>query len=111
MIRVPRSESPFLQTSSDRLGPECKSPSMTRFSILAALVLGSVTPAATAMAQTFPNDEASVRYRQLIQQLPPSERPRPHDPRWTTNAISPSVGRFGLPLSGPVARGGMTAVR
>ena len=84
---------------------------MTRFPILSALVLASLSLAGTATAQAFPNDEASVRYRQLIQQLPPSERPRPHDPRWTTNAISPSTGRFGLPLSGPAARGGMTAVR
>ncbi|GAA0278750.1 hypothetical protein LNAOJCKE_2291 [Methylorubrum aminovorans] len=84
---------------------------MTRFPIFSALVLGGLSLAGTATAQAFPNDEASVRYRQLIQQLPPSERPRPHDPRWTTNAISPSTGRFGLPLSGPAARGGMTAVR
>jgi hypothetical protein len=74
---------------------------MSRFPILAiALVLGGLTLAGA---------EASARYRRLIEQLPPSERPRPHDPRWTTNAISPSTGRFGLPLSGPAARGGMTA--
>ena len=84
---------------------------MTRFPIFSALVLGGLSLAGTATAQAFPNDEASVRYRQLIQQLPPSERPRPHDPRWTTNAISPTTGRFGLPLSGPAAWGGMTAVR
>ncbi|AWI90433.1 hypothetical protein C0214_20690 [Methylobacterium sp. DM1] len=84
---------------------------MTRFPIFSALVLGGLSLAGTATAQASPNDEASVRYRQLIQQLPPSERPRPHDPRWTTNAISPTTGRFGLPLSGPAARGGMTAVR
>ena len=84
---------------------------MSRFPILVALALTGLTAAGAARAQAFPNDEASVRYRQLIQQLPPSERPRPHDPRWTTNAISPSTGRFGLPLSGPAARGGMTAVR
>lgn len=81
---------------------------MSRFPILAiALVLGGITLAGAA--QAFPNDEASARYRRLIEQLPPSERPRPHDPRWTTNAISPSTGRFGLPLSGPAARGGMMA--
>ena len=84
---------------------------MTRFPILAALVIGGLAPAGAATAQAWPNDAASVRYRQLIRQLPPSERPRPHDPRWTTNAISPSTGSFGLPLSGPAARGGMTAIR
>lgn len=81
---------------------------MSRFPILAiALVLGGITLASAA--QAFPNDEASARYRRLIEQLPPSERPRPHDPRWTNNGLSPSTGRFGLPLSGPAARGGMTA--
>ena len=87
-----------------------------RSPLAAALVLGGLTLAGlplagAATAQAFPNDAASVRYRQLIQQLPPSERPRPHDPRWTTDAISPSTGRFGLPLSAPAARGGMTAIR
>ena len=85
---------------------------MSRFPLLAAaLVLGGGALAGAVQAQAFPNDEASVRYRRMIEQLPPSERPRPHDPRWTTNAISPSTGRFGLPLSGPAARGGMTAIR
>ncbi len=83
---------------------------MFRLSILtAALILGGLTTTGAAQAQGLPHDEASVRYRRLIEQLPPSERPRPHDPRWTTNAISPSTGRFGLPLSGPAARGGMRA--
>lgn len=84
---------------------------MSRLPLLAAaLVLGSA-PLVGATAQAFPDDPASVRYRQLIRQLPPSERPRPHDPRWTNNGLSPSTGRFGLPLSGPAARGGMTEVR
>lgn len=82
---------------------------MSRLPLLAALVFGGISLAGAVQAQAFPNDEASVRYRRLIAQLPPSERPRLHDPRWTTNAISPSTGRFGLPLSGPAARGGMTA--
>ncbi|GJE82080.1 hypothetical protein [Methylorubrum thiocyanatum] len=84
---------------------------MSRLPLLAAaLVLGGLSLVAS-QAQAFPDDPASVRYRQLIQQLPPSERPRPHDPRWTNNGLSPSTGRFGLPLSGPAARGGMTEVR
>lgn len=108
MIRVSISDKSVLFNISRPAPAGAKTPAMSRFPIL-ALVLGVVTLAGATQAQAFPNDEASVRYRRLIEQLPPSERPRPHDPRWTTNAISPSTGRFGLPLSGPAARGGMTA--